>query len=80
MLAFMWQDDLTGVASFVNACPNKVKPPLRGGQHLMSLVWLDGISICLYLIRESLCLSRHRGYRRGSFISKEMVLMERTFI
>ena len=26
MLAFMWQDDLIGVAKFVNACLQKMKP------------------------------------------------------
>ena len=27
MLAFMWQDDLIGVANFVNACIRKMNPP-----------------------------------------------------
>ena len=31
MQAFMWQDDLIGVAKFVNMCLNKVEPPLFGG-------------------------------------------------
>ena len=26
MLAFMWQDDLIGVAKFVNACIHKMNP------------------------------------------------------
>ena len=34
MQAFMWQDDLIGVAKFVNACMQKIK-------HLISLVWLE---------------------------------------
>ena len=41
MQAFMWQDDLIGVAKFVNVCLKKVNPPLLGGQHLISLVRLD---------------------------------------
>ena len=41
MQAFMWPDDLIGVARFVNRCLNKVNPPLLGGQHLISLVWLE---------------------------------------
>ena len=31
MQAFIWQDDLIGVAKFVNMCLNKVNPPLLGG-------------------------------------------------
>ena len=31
MQAFMWQDDLIGVAKYVNMCLNKVNPPLSGG-------------------------------------------------
>ena len=31
MQAFMWQDDLIGIAEFVNMCLNKVNPPLLGG-------------------------------------------------
>ena len=32
MQAFMWQEDLIGIAKFINACWVK---------HLISLVWLD---------------------------------------
>ena len=31
MQAFMWQDDLIGVAKFVNMCLNKVNSPLLWG-------------------------------------------------
>ena len=50
MQAFMWQDELIGIAKFVNMCLNKVSgwkarredsPPLSGGQQLISLVWLE---------------------------------------
>ena len=34
MQAFMWQEDLIGIAKFVNACLHWVK-------HLISLVWLE---------------------------------------
>ena len=30
MQAFMWQDDLLDVAKSVNACLNRVKPPVSG--------------------------------------------------
>ena len=41
----MWQDDLIGVAKFVNACLNRMTPPppFRGVQHLISLVWLEDL-------------------------------------
>ena len=31
MQAFIWQDDLIGVAKLINTCLKKVKPPLSGG-------------------------------------------------
>ena len=31
MLAFMWQDDLIGIAKYINACLNRVIPPPSGG-------------------------------------------------
>ena len=39
MLAFMWQDDLIGVANFIDACLRKMTG-LRV-KHLISLVWLE---------------------------------------
>ena len=39
--ALMWQDDLIGVAVLVMACLNGMNPPVLGGQHLISLVWLE---------------------------------------
>ena len=30
MQAFMWQDDLIGVAKFVNACLRKMNPSFEG--------------------------------------------------
>ena len=42
MQAFMWQDNLIGIAKFVNMCLNKVKTPLYWGcPHPISLVWLE---------------------------------------
>ncbi len=40
MQAFMWQEDLIGVAKFINACLHKMNRPLRV-KHLISLVWLE---------------------------------------
>ena len=39
MQAFMWQEDLIGVARFISACLHKTHP-LRV-KHLISLVWLE---------------------------------------
>ena len=52
MQAFMWQEDLIGVAKFVTACLRKMsrwKARSEGGtqtrhmrvKHLISLVWLE---------------------------------------
>ena len=41
MQAFIWHNDLIGVAKFINACLHKVNPPSSGGQLLISLVWLE---------------------------------------
>ena len=46
MQAFMWQEDLTGVAKFINACLHKTLEGQTSDQpsvvkHLISLVWLE---------------------------------------
>ena len=38
-LMWQWQEDLVGVAKFVNACSNKMN--LLRVKHLISLVWLE---------------------------------------
>ena len=68
--ALMWRCDLSDVAKFVNACLSRVTPLFPGGgQHLISLVWLEEMQhdlICKSYFGASPTGTRSVPYKRMS--------------